>query len=152
MLFQARSALTSIVFILAVAFGGETPAIADQPPDYLGEIIVENVWVTPALAGGRSILRFRITNDSRDHIHLLDVQTPVAKAARIVGRTGGSSTTSLESISVLADSDLDLTTGHIWIELGPLTRAVTPGESIPLELIFVHSRVHVEAHVHSANG
>ena len=37
-------------------------------------------------------------------------------------------------------------------ELGPLIRPVEPGQSIPLELIFVRGSIHTEAHVHSADG
>ena len=127
-------------------------AKAHQPPDHHGKIIVEDIWVTPASEGGRSILRLRIINEGYDYAHLIGVETPVAKDAWIVGRIGDHKTMTFESTSVRADSELDLTRDHLWIVLGPLFRAVEPGESIPIDLVFVRSRLRAEAHVHGAGG
>ena len=144
--------LISAIFALSAVFGAGGFANADQPPDHHGRMIVENVWTTPAREGGRSVLRLRIINESHDHALLVGIETPVAKSARIVGRTSDHKTTAFDSISVRADSELDLTTDHMWIELGPLARPVKAGESIPLELVFLRNRVRAEAHVHSADG
>lgn len=139
-----------IAAVLALYAGA--PSYADQPPDYHGYMIVESVWATPAREGGRSILRLRIINEGFEQAHLLGVETPVATDAHIVGRISDHETTTLDSVGVSADSELDLTTDHMWIELGPLVRAVEPGDSIPLELVFLRSRLRVLAHVHSADG
>ncbi len=149
---ETRRRFISMILALSAAFGAGRFAKADQPPDHHGQVIVENVWATPAREGEQSILHLRIINEGRDHAHLLGVETPVAKDARIVGRISDHKTTAFESMSVRADSDLDLTSDHMWIELGRLTRAVKPGESIPLELVFVRGRVRAEAHVHTADG
>ena len=149
---KARHTLISMIFALAAAFGSGGSVKADQPPDLNGQMIVESVWATPATAGAWSILRLRIINESHDHAHLVGVDTPVAETARIVGKISDHETTTFESISARADSELDLTSEHMWIELGPLTRAVKSGELIPLELVFVRGRVRAEAHVHSADG
>lgn len=152
MLEQGRRIAIWITLAFAAVLGAERPASADQPPDYHGQMIVENAWVTPARAGGRSILRLRIINESQDHAHLLRVETPFTSQTQIVGRISDHKTATFESISVRADSDLDLTTDHMWIELGPLTRGVKAGDSIPIDLVFLRGRVRVKAHVHGADG
>lgn len=149
---QERCIAIWITLAFAAALSTEGPANADQPPDYHGQMIVENVWATPARAGGRSILRLRIINEGHDHAHLLGVETPLTSQTQIVGRMSDHKTVTFDSISVRADSDLDLTTDHMWIELGPLTHAVEAGSSITLDLVFLRGRVRVEAHVHGADG
>lgn len=149
---KARPVLLSMIFAFSATFGIAGTVRADQLPNYHGQMIVENVWVTPARKGERSTLHLRLTNDGYDHAHLLGVETPVASDTRIVGRIGDHKTATFDSVSVRADSDLDLTSDHMWIELGPLAREVKAGESIPLELVFVRSRMRVDAHVHSADG
>ena len=147
---KAHHTVISAILALSAVLGAGGLAKADQPPDHHGKVIIENVWATPAREGGQSMLRLRIINESHDHAHLIGIETPVAKGARIVGRTSDHETTTFDSMSVRADGEIDLTTDHIWIELGPLAREVKAGESIPLELIFVRSRVPAEAHVHPA--
>lgn len=152
MLEQAHRLVTWIAFAFVVLLATAELADADQLPDHRGQMIVENVWVTPAGAGGWSMLRLRITNESGEHAHLLGVEAPVSQSARIVGRIDDHRTTTLESINVRPHSVLDLSTDYVWIELGPLALAVKPGESIPLDLVFSRGRVRVDAHVHSADG
>lgn len=141
-----------LILVLSLTFGAVGSANADQLPYHYGQIIVENVWVTPGRKGSQSILRLRIINDGTDHEHLLRVETSIAEDSRIVGRISDHRTTTFDSFSIRADSELDLTDSEMWIELGPLVRDVRPGESIPVNLVFVKGRIHAEAHVHSADG
>lgn len=138
--------------VIAVAGGVGIPAMADELPGYHGALVVEDVHATSAPAGGRSIVRFRIVNDGRDPVHLLDVETDLASESQIVARTSDRETTVLESVGIRADSELDLTTNHMWIELEGLTRAVAAGETFPLDLVFMRGRFDVDAHVHEGNG
>ena len=147
-----RQIIVRIVFGLAIAVAPALAAPADQPPDHHGRIIFDKVWATAAEVGDRSKLRFRLVNQSYDPVYLLGVDSPVATHARIVARISDRDTTTIESVAVRADSELDLNTSHMWIELGPLARPIKPGESIPIELIFVRSRVRVYAHVHGADS
>lgn len=142
----------AIMLGFAVALGLASAASADEPPDHYGRVSVENIWVTPAKVGGYSALHFRLVNESRDPAYLLEVKTPVAATARIVGRVGEHETTTIGSIGLRPDSNIDVGSDHTWVEIGPLKRAVTAGETIPLELVFMRHRVHVDAHVHSADG
>jgi len=137
---------------VAATFGLLGPAAADPAPSHHGRITVENVWITPGRTGDQSMLRFRIINESEDPVHLLGVTTPIALDTRIIGRIGDHETATFESVSVRADTDLDLTSDHMWIELGPLTREVKSGETIPLELVFLRTRIRTEAHVHGIGG
>ena len=149
---HAHRTLQCGALVLAIAVSATTPARSDQAPDHHNKIVIENVWATPASVGGKSILRLRILNEGHDHAHLLGIETSVAEEARIVGRTGDQETTTFGSIGVRADSALDFTSDHMWIELGPLNRPIRAGESVSVELVFVRSRLHVDAHVHGADG
>jgi copper(I)-binding protein len=147
-----HSTVFFLTLVLSITFGALGSASADQIPYHHGHIVVENVGVTPGREGGRSILRFRIINEGYDHEHLLGVETPVAKNARIVGRTGDHTTATFESFGIDADGELDLVNAAMWVELGPLSRTLNPGDSVPLDLVFLRGRVHVKAHVHGADG
>lgn len=135
-----------------IALGLAPTASADELPDTYGRMRVENIWVTPAQTGGYSTLHFRIVNDSHDEAHLMAVETPVAAKTRIVGRVSDHKSVAIESLGVRADSDVNVGSDHTWIELGPLTREMRPGETIPVEFVFARRRVSGRAHVHSADG
>ena len=152
MLRQTRRIIGGLMLAFATVLNTAGPAGADQLPNHHGEIVVENVWVTPAKEGGRSILHLRISNESHGSANLLGATTPVAANGRIVGRISDHETATLDSISIRSDSVLDLASDHLWIEFGPLTLAVEPGESIPIHLIFLRGHLPVEAHVHNADG
>ena len=147
-----RRIFIRLVLGLAFAMASALAATADQPPVHHGRIIIDKIWALPAEVGDRSKLQFRLVNHGYDPVYLLGVDSPVATHARIVARISHHDTTIIESVAVRADSELDLTTDHMWIELGPLARPLKPGELIPIELIFVRSRVRVYAHVHGAGS
>ncbi len=149
---HVRRTLLWIAVVSAAAVNAGAPARSDQGPDHHNQMVIENVWATPASVGGRSILRLRIVNEGHEHARLLGAETSVAEEARIVGRIGNRETTTFSSISIRPDSALDFTTDHLWIELGPLKRPILAGESVPVELVFVRSRMHLDAHVHGADG
>jgi hypothetical protein len=85
-------------------------------------------------------------------MHLLGAATPLAKGSQIIGRISDHQTARLGSIGIRPDGALDLTTSHLWIELGPLSREIRQGDLIPIELVFVRGRIHADAHVHGADG
>jgi len=147
-----RSVAAFWLVSLTAIFGATGLATADPLPSYYGQIIVEDVWATPGQVGDLATLRLRIVNEGRDPVHLLGVESPVALDSRIVGRIGDQETANFESVSVRADNDLDLTRDYMWIELGPLMREVKPGESIPLELVFLRSRIQLKVLVRAAGG
>jgi copper(I)-binding protein len=144
--------LLSLLVASSSALVAAVPASADQPPDHHGRVTVENVWVTPANEAEQAILRLRILNETHSPMHLLGVASPLAKGSQIVGRISDHRTARLGSIGIRPDDMLDLTTSHLWIELGPLSREIRQGDLIPIELVFVRGRIHADAHVHSADG
>lgn len=148
---QARR-LLSLLVALSSALVAAVPAKADQPPDHHGHVTVEDVWVSPASEAGPAILRLRILNETHSHMHLLGVATPLAKGSQIIGRISDHQTARLGSIGIPPDDALDLTTNHLWIELGPLSQEFRQGDLIPIELVFVRGRIHADAHVHGADG
>lgn len=144
--------LVSAALAAGVAVGLASTINADELPDTYGRMRVENVWVTPAPAGGYSTLHFRIVNDGHDEAHLMGVKTPVAAKTRIVGRVSDHKAVAIESLGIRADSDVAVGSDHTWIELGPLTREMRPGQTIPVEFVFARRRLSARAHVHSAEG
>src|SRR3546814_20750329 len=85
-------------------------------------------------------------------MHLLGAATPVATVSQIIGRISDHQTARLGSIGIRPDGALELTTSHLWIELGPLSREIRQGDFIPIELVFVRGRIHADAHVPRADG
>ena len=140
-----------MIILGAGSFAGGL-ARADQPPGLRGELKVEQVWATPGKTGERSILRFRVLNDSREDLQLLDVKTPIASGARIVVRVSDDATSTIGSIVVPSESTIDFTSDHIWIVLDPLTRTLEPGDLVAVELVFLGISIKAEAHVHSVGG
>lgn len=148
---QARRRLPLLV-ALSSALVAAGPVRADQPPDHNGLVTVETVWAIPASEAGKTVLRLRILNQTHSPLHLLGVATPLAKDSQIIGRISDHQTARLGSIGIRPDDMLDLTTSHLWIELGPLSHEIRQGDLIPIELVFVRGRIHADAHVHGADG
>lgn len=144
--------LLSLLIASSSVILAAVPVRADQPSHHHGDVVVENVWITPAKDAEQAILRLRILNETQSPMHLLGVTAPLAKSSQIVGRVSDHQTASLGSIGIRPDSALDLTTSHLWIELGPLSREIKQGELIPIELVFVRGRIPADAHVHGADG
>ena len=82
------------------------------------------------------------------HLRGSAMSSPGSSAARI----GNHEARTIDSVAVRAGSELDLTTSHMWIEIGPLARDVKAGDTIPIELVFLRSRLCVEAHVHGTDA
>ena len=135
-----------------LAFLSLPPALADELPSHHGHISVEAAWITAAEKGGYSVLHFRLVNDGRHLAHLLDINTTVADKARILARVSDHKSVVVNSLSVPADQELDLTSDHLWIKIGPLRQAVRPGQMINVKLIFLRGHLDIEAHVHSVAG
>src|SRR3546814_6862026 len=131
--------LLSLLVALSSALVVAVPVRADQPPDHHGRVTVENVWVTPANEAGQAILRLRILNDTHSPMHLLGVATPLAKNSQIVGRISDRQTARLGSIGIRPDGALDLTTIHLCIDLGPLSRSIMHGDLLDLMLTLLTS-------------
>src|SRR3546814_17541330 len=76
--------------------------------------------------------RFRIVNGSTAPFHVIGIDTPVAREARLVARIGDVETAVLESIGAPAGETLDLTTSHLWYEIAPVTRDLRAGETFEM--------------------
>ncbi len=146
-----HSALLKFLSLLPIL--SMTSAVnADQTPYRHGQLTIENVSATPGKAEGRSILRFRIINESKTRTRLLGVEALIAAEARIMGKMKNRKPVIYNSIRVREESDLDFSTHHLWIELGPLLSAVKAGEKFPIEFIFIDNRIRIDVHVHLNKG
>ena len=127
-----------------------TVAVADAPELAYGRIFVTAVNATQTISSGTSKLRFTLENDLSRPFHLLEITTPVANKAVIVGRTGPEETTVMESAFIPSEGVLDLNTSHLWVELSGLKRKLAAGENFPIELDFGTFRLSAIAHVHDS--
>ena len=134
--------------LMGVLVAIHTAALGDAPELPYGRVTISEVNATHAAQSGTSKLRFTVANDRPDVFHLLEITTPVARTAVLVGRIGSEKTTTLDSASVPSDGVLDLNTSHLWVELRGLTRALVAGDAFPVELNFGAFRVSALAHVH----
>lgn len=149
-----RARQTLRVFLLVIpliAIAGISAVRADIPLELGNDIRIEAAVATPTKKGELSRLRFRIVNGSTAAIHVTGIDTPVAQGAKLVARIGETETTSLESIGVPAGEILDLTTSHLWYEIGPVMRDLRVGETFEMTLSFVGWQLVVPVHVHRAS-
>ena len=149
---RARQTLPAFLLLISlVSIAGLSAVQADIPLELGNDIRVEAAIATPTKKGEFSRLRFRIVNGSTAAIHVTGIDTPVAQGAKLVARIGESETTSLDSIGVPAGEILDLTTSHLWYEIGPVMRDLRVGETFEMTLSFVGWQLAVPVHVHRAS-
>ncbi len=125
-----------------------TAALGDAPELPYGRVSITDVNATHAELSGTSKLRFSVENGLGAVFHLLEITTPVADTAVIVGRIGPDGTAVLDSAAVPQYGTLDLNTSHLWVELKGLTKALVAGDEFPVELNFGSFRIEALAHVH----
>lgn len=130
-----------LVLVHAVALG-------DAPDLPYGRVTIADVNATQALQSGTSKLRFSVENGLGRVFHLLEITTPVADTAMIVGRIGSDETAVLDSAAVPQHGRLDLNTSHVWVELKGLKKALVAGDEFPVQLNFGSFRIEALAHVH----
>ena len=123
---------------------------ADVPEYFGSEIVIEEPTATPSHVGGKSELRFRIVNDSRHNLNLSSVETPAAEQAKLIADAGSGRTVVLDSVSIPAGEEVDLTTNHLRYEIFPLRRPLAVGDEFPATLNFGEFGVSVVFHVHQA--
>lgn len=138
----------SFLLIVYVSILGITVVRADTPFDVGWDIRIEAATASPARQGEASRIRFRIVNHSRTTFHVIGIEIPMARMARLVADVGESERMVLESIGVPAGESLDLTTSHLWYETGPLTRDLDAGETFDMILRFVGGQLTIPVHVH----
>ncbi|MAD38249.1 MAG: hypothetical protein CMO28_16285 [Tistrella sp.] len=135
-----------IALVLISIFSAARP---DTPFEAGLNVRIDAATATAARQGETSRIRFRIVNDSPAAFHVIGIETPVAREARLVADVGESERNVLESIGVPAGESLDLTTSHLWYETGPLTRDLDAGETFDMTLRFVGGQLTVPVHVHA---
>ena len=134
--------------LIAAFLSATRLSFADQAIDLGGAVTIEAGTATPSPRGGKTIIRFTIVNDAPSRLRLSGITTPVASAARLVGRIGIDEVTVMDSIGVSSGERLDLTTSHLWYEAYPVVRDLAPGDTFKITLDFVDSKLTVPIHVH----
>ena len=82
------------------------------------------------------------------YMHLLGISTAVAEHAELIADVGNGKLVKLDSISIPADSTLDLTTSHLRYEIYPLRRDLRVGDEFQIDLDFVSWTTAARVHVH----
>jgi len=133
---------------LALAAAGaqaQTPVLYD-----LNNIVkVVDATATPAHAGGKTVIRFRIVNDGPARIHLLGIATPVAAAPRLMARVDAMRAVDIGSIAIAPDEVLDATGGQLWFEVEPVEREIAAGDTFPVIFEFGDGRLTVPVTVNT---
>ncbi len=144
--------LSMLLSLLIAAPFLANPAMADVALELNEGIRIETPMASPAAAGGRTKLVFRIENGSGVDLYLLGVSTPVAPNAELIASLGGGKETRIEGIGIPAGEVLDLTTTHLRYVLYPLVTELRSGQEFSAVLRFVEGDVPITVHVHGTAG
>jgi copper(I)-binding protein len=133
---------TLIVLLLAAAMpqAGRADPVHIEP----GEpgIIVTDAWTRPSSAGATAAVYLRIANTGTVRDRLIRAETPVAARAAIhthVMVDDVMKMRHLDSIGVMPNESVPLAPGGLHIMLSDLKKALDPGDSFPLTLVFERS-------------
>lgn len=143
--------IMTAIFVSMTAAGialGAAVAGADELSFIGNNVVVDDAVISAGKKGERTSVRFRVINDSNSIVHLMGVETDVTEGSKLVARIGDNETTTLQSIGVGADDVLDFATSHLWYEVGPLTRDLSEGETLTMQLHLVGANLSVPLHVH----
>lgn len=144
----------SALLLLAIGLGGVDPgpARAHVDAEPLNDVLIEAAEATAGAVGGRSIVQFRIDNDSDRDLVLVEVDSPLADTSALVARGPVPGGREVVMLSLPSDDSLDFATDHIGVELRGLRRELKPGETVPLRLVFASEAVDAQVHVHGGVG
>ncbi|MGE0748635.1 MAG: hypothetical protein AB7K86_25460 [Rhodospirillales bacterium] len=134
---------TTIIAAALVLGAAAAPAQTSVLYDLNNIVKVVDATATPAHAGGKTIIRFRVVNDGPARIHLHGIATPVAAAPRLMARVDANRAVDIGSIVIAPDEVLDGTGAQLWFEAEPVERELAAGQSFPATFEFGDARVTV---------
>ncbi len=108
---------------------------------------IDDVHLTSALVGKDSELRFKLRNESGTPLVLLAAGSPLARSSRLLARVSTSEWVEIDSITIPADSTLDLGSSHLRIVLEDVKETLRIDATVPISLRFVRGALNVDAHV-----
>lgn len=134
----------SFVLFMALA----TPAHADEKLELKEWVGIERATAFPASVGACTEIRFEITNQSDQNIHLLGLEVGFASSARLIARIDANRTVTMDSITIPAWETLDLTTSHLVFEVCGINETLRLDEEFEITLNFVSWKRTVPIHIH----
>lgn len=137
------------LLVLAVALSG--PVSADIESEVLNGVVVDQAWASPAAAGSKTRLSFRIDNRSGRNLILDDVSSGSAEAAQFFMSENSLSETPVDELFIPDQEVLNLDSSHLSVELIGLRRELRPGQTFDFELVFRTGRAPARAHIHAAS-
>jgi copper(I)-binding protein len=143
----AAAAIAVVAALAACGGSGASPA-----PSASSAVAVSDAWARPAPAGGETAIYLTLTNPGAGADALTAASSAVAASVELHetttdmnGMTGMDPT---ERIEVPAGGTVSLTPGGKHLMVSGLTKALDPGASIDVDLVFEHAgTVHVTAEV-----
>ncbi len=134
--------------ILIVLLGMTAQGVATNGIGALSSSVsVEDVHLLLSGSGEGRYLQFKIRNDSGERLILLSVKSEYFQSASIRARVSAGEWVEAGSITILADTTLDLGSSHLRVVIERLESKLPANATIPVELVFNRGSVTVDAHV-----
>ncbi len=136
------------IFCTVLALGLSTgAAVSDDAPSVFQSARIERATLTPSDVGGVSILRLFITNESVNQLTIMSVKGPSHGQSKIMVQVNTATYAGLDSIPLINEEVLDMTSSHMIVELSDLKTAIRLDEKIHLKLILANGELPFTAHV-----
>ncbi|MXQ10631.1 hypothetical protein [Microvirga makkahensis] len=144
-----RFVVVSALFLAAGIFSEEVWAEEDYR--ITNEVVLSDVRVPPAKAGGWTRITFLLENRSAERVSFGGIAVAHAGQSRIVASLGNGSTTILGSISVAPGEVLSVDGEVLWIEVDGLTEDLRPGEEVEANVSFGTAAIPISLTVEERN-
>ena len=133
-----------LVLLLTAAAQGA----ADDGTTFLSSSIsVEDIHLSTARVGEVAHLQLRIRNDSTEQFTLMSAESTRFSSARFMARVGEGQWVEVGSVTIPADSTLDLGSSHLRVVIERLESNLVVNATVPILLNFVRGSLAVTAQV-----
>ncbi|MFC4173665.1 hypothetical protein ACFOYU_16645 [Microvirga sp. GCM10011540] len=132
-----RSLRPAVILALSLAaslFSGDVRAEEDYR--ITNEVVLSDVRVSPAKAGGRTQITFLLENRSAERVLFGGITVADAGQSSIVASLGSGGTTILDSIPVAPGEVLSVDGESLWIKVDRLAKNLQPGGEIEATVNF----------------
>ena len=108
---------------------------------------IQNAVIAPLpdTGSGKMVLRFNLTNTAVDKLTITGVSGDLHDASHIMAELGPDKFVELDSLSILSEEQLDMTSAGIHIELDNLRLPSGPDRTITLNLVLLNGEMPFKA-------
>lgn len=108
---------------------------ADDGSTLFGDLRISAVHASPAGQGGFSRLVLSIENAGVDRVLVEGVELSAAASSRTLGSLGGGRVGALGPLTLPAGETIDFNGEKLWVEVGPLSTELVPGQNLAAKLV-----------------